>query len=348
MYSIKNLKTSAFILLIIFGTCQCQNKMADEENPKKTDPEFTTQQKPAEKEDGIIYFSLDTGRNWINASKGLPQKVSIGLGGISTSSDLLGVATKENGIYLFDFEESDWISIPTDQEMLNSNIGAMILYNNDIYTGTQYGGVFFSNNKGKSWQTKNNGLGNLTIRRFAEIDGKLYVGTNDGLYSYNVLLNEWNLEYGQNSLQVNGITEFDGTIYIATNQGAFKFEMQTNNWRKVIYDSSLHNISAVDKTIYAMTYNELFSSDDKGETWQSDQKGLPRELYTFDVIEHANTLFAGQWDGVYSKTNSDLDWKLSSTGVPPKFAASNLTACNGILVITTSERKLRSGLTTER
>ena len=348
MYSIENLKTFSFILLITFGTCQCQKKRTKKGNLAETAPEFTVPQKPTAIEEGVIYFSLDTGRNWMNASKGLPQKVSIGLGGISTSSDLLGVATKDNGIYLFDFKERVWLTIPTDQEMLKSNIGAMIFYKNDIYIGTQYGGVFFSNNKGKSWHSRNTGLGNLTIRRFTEIDGKLYVGTNDGLYSYNALLNEWYLEYGQNSLQVNGITAFDGTIFIATNQGAIKFEIQTKTWRKVIYNQSLHNINAVDRTIYAMTYNELFSSEDMGETWQSDQQGLPRELYTFNVIEYANMLFAGQWDGVYRKTNSDQDWKLSSTGLPPKFAASNLTAYNGILVITTSERKLRSGLTTEK
>jgi len=348
IYSIENLKNTAFIILIIFGTCNCQNKMANAENPAETNPEFTALQKPSETEEGVIYFSLDTGASWINASKGLPQKVSIGPGGISTSSDLLGVATKEYGIYLFDFNECVWLSIPTDQEMLKSNIGAMIFYKDDIYIGSQYGGVFFSNNKGKSWLTKNNGLGNLTIRRFTVIDDKLYVGTNDGLYSYNVLSDEWSLEYGQNSLQVNGITGFKGTIYIATNQGAFKFEMQTETWRQVIYDRSMHNISSGDKTIYAMTYNELFSSDDMGETWQSNQKGLPRELYTFNVIEYANTLFAGQWDGVYSKTSSDLEWNYSSKGLPAKFAASNLTAYNGILVITASERKLRAGLTKEK
>lgn len=334
--------------MIFLVSCNNQNKLINEENLTETGSEFTVFQKPTETEEGVIYFSLDKGANWINASKGLPQKVSIGLGGLSTSTDLLGVATKENGIYLFDFKDSVWFSIPSDHEMLKNNIGAMIIYNNNIFIGSQYGGVFFSNTMGKFWLTKNIGLGNLTIRRFAEINGKLFAGTNGGLYSYNVLLNEWSLEYGQNSLQVNGITEFDGTIYMATNQGAYKFELQTKTWRKIIDDRSLHNISSVDKTIYAMTYNELLSSNDKGETWQSSQKGLPRELYTFNVVEYANTLFAGQWDGVYSKTSSDLDWKFSSKGLPPKFAATNLTTYNGVLVVANSERKLRSGLTTEK
>jgi hypothetical protein len=43
-----------------------------------------------------------------------------------------------------------------------------------------------------------------------------------------------------------------------------------------------------------MTYNELFSSADKGESWQSIQKGLPKELYTFNVIKNYNAVFAGQ------------------------------------------------------
>lgn len=54
--------------------------------------------------------------------------------------------------------------------------------------------------------------------------------------------------------------------------------------------------------------------------------------------------FAGQWDGIYSKTKFNNTWELSNKGLPEKFAATNLQAFNGILVITTSERKLKAGI----
>lgn len=349
MHKIETLKNITLtLLLMILGSCNGQHKQTIENNPKVNTGGKSAINELTKTEEGIVYFSTDNGVTWVNASKGLPQTISIGLGGVSASSNVLGVATKENGVYLFDFKDSVWVNIPADQEMIASNIGAIIFYRNDIYVGTQYGGIFFSNNIGKSWTTKNAGLSNLTVRRFTKIGGKLYVGTNNGLYSYDDASNKWELEYGQSSMQVNGIAESNGIIYIATNQGAFKFEKASEMWEKVYNDWSLHNISSVGKTVYTMSYNELFSSNDNGETWQNIQKGLPKDLYTFNVIGNANTVFAGQWDGIYKKTIPDKDWKPSSKGLPTKFAVTNLIAYNGILVITASEGKLRAGVTIEK
>jgi hypothetical protein len=41
-------------------------------------------------------------------------------------------------------------------------------------------------------------------------------------------------------------------------------------------------------------------------------------------------------------------WELSSDGLPPNFAVTNLKAFDNILVISTSERKLKEGITTEK
>jgi len=343
------MKNVALILLLttLFACGGQRNKTIEVESKKSTSGSYNFNNTCAT-DIGIVYFSNDNGLTWINGSKGLPEKITIGLGGIAVSPASIGVATKENGVYLFDFKDSLWTSIPTSPKMIKNNMGAMSFHKNDIWVGTQHGGIYFSNDKGKLWTLKNSGLKDLTIRRFAEIDGKLYVATNSGLYSYDDALNKWKLDYGQISLQVNGIAESEGSLYMATNQGVFKSEMKDKNWMKVFSDRSVHNISSVGKTIYAMVYNELFSSTDKGESWQSIQNGLPKDLYTFNVIESDNTVFAGQWDGIYTRTNSDESWRLSSKGLPANFAATNLKLRNGLLIITTSARKLRSGMTIEK
>lgn len=336
------------LLLATLFSCSGQTNKAVKEANKKSESVFNNSNNNSFAAVGIVYFSNDNGLTWKNSSKGLPDKVTIGLGGIAVSPMLIGVATKENGVYLFDFKDSLWVGISASPQLIKNNIGAMVFYENTIYVGTQYGGVYSSNDKGKSWTVQNSGLQDLTIRRFAEIDSKLYVATNSGLYSYNEALNKWGLEYGQVSLQVNGIAESDRCIYIATNQGVFKSDMKSKNWIKVFPDRSVHNISSFDKTIYAMVYSELFSSIDKGESWHSIQKGLPEGLYTFNVIENGNTIFVGQWDGIYSRTNSNDEWKLSGKGLPANFAATNLKSYNGLLIVTTSERKLKPGITIEK
>jgi photosystem II stability/assembly factor-like uncharacterized protein len=337
-------KITSLLLLIILSSCGGKHEKAVE----KDNRDSLNLKSPVETSDGIIYFSRDNGMTWKNTSGGLPEKTSIGLGGIAVSSTSVGIVTKENGVYFFDFQRNSWMNIPTEIQIIKNNPEALILYKGEIYVGTQYGGIFFSDNQGTTWTSKNLGLGNLTIRRFTEIDNKLYAGTNGGLYSYNEELNKWEWEFGPSSLQVNGIAEFDGDIYIGTNEGAFKSEKDLKKWKKLVLNHSLHNITAFDKIIYAMTYNELFSSTDKGESWQSIQKGLPKELYTFNVIKNYDAVFAGQWDGIYRKDISSEDWKFSSNGLPNKFAAINFKSYNGILIISCSERKLRPGMATEK
>ncbi|ULQ52675.1 WD40/YVTN/BNR-like repeat-containing protein [Flavihumibacter fluvii] len=314
--------TLLILLLSILNSCNGQDKGAE----------------------GIVYFSRDKGMTWKNTSDGLPEKISIGLGGIAASTSMLGLATKEDGIFIFDFKANKWLSIPTDEQIIKSNPGGLIFFKNEIFVGTQFGGIFSSTNQGKNWTSKNSGLGNLTVRKFAEIDNTLYAGTNDGLYSYNEVLKKWKFEYGQSSLQVNGIAELDGTIYIATNKGIYTPAGNSKNWKQVFPGHSLHNISSSENTIYAMAYNELFSSADRGKSWQSIQSGLPKGLYTFNVTKNHTTVFAGQWDGVYRKDGPGEAWKYSGNGLPGGFAATNLKTYHGILIISCSERKLKQGM----
>lgn len=343
------MKNYIFIfLLVILNSCNGQTKTTVENKPTTINSDFVNQNTPTEKLDGIVYFSSDNGLTWKNTSDGLPEKKSIGLGGIAVSNSSLGITTNETGIYIFNFQKNIWENIPTDTKIIENNLKGLIFHNDEIYVGTQFGGIFSTKNQGKTWITKNLGLTNLTIRRFVEIESKLYAGTNDGLYSYDDLLNKWKLEYGESSLQVNGITELDGDIIIGTNQGAFNLDKESRKWKQIFSNVSLHNISAFENTIYAMTYNELFSSIDKGKSWQSIQKGLPKELYTFNVIKNNNSIFAGQWDGIYRKDNLTEDWKFTSNDLPSKFSATNLKTYKGILIISCAERKLKTGLTTEK
>jgi hypothetical protein len=78
------------------------------------------------------------------------------------------------------------------------------------------------------------------------------------------------------------------------------------------------------------------------------QSGLPKNLYTFNVIKNNNTVFAAQWDEIYRKDIADEDWKHSSKGLPEKFAATNLKSHKGILIISGSERKLKKGMAIEK
>jgi photosystem II stability/assembly factor-like uncharacterized protein len=281
---------------------------------------------------GIVYFSADNGANWMNKSKGLPD--SIFLTDIAASATLLGVATKRHGIFLFDFQNEVWVkTVATPQT--SDNLDALYFHHDKIFTGTQRDGIFVSKDKGRTWTQYNDGLVDLTIRKFAVIDNTLYVGTNGGLYSLNEKQNKWISEYGQSPLQVNGIIEFDNEIYIGTNQGAFKTVQRQSDWIQIMKNRSLHNISVAGKMVYALAYNELFASADKGNSWHSEQMGMPEGKYSFQLLQKDNVVLVGQWDGIY-RNDSLKNWTAANNGLPKRFAVTEMKPYKDLVVIASS------------
>ena len=340
--------TITILLLGAFSLCKGQPVSVT--GTKSNTTNSLSQENAGDDENGIIYFSLDNGNTWENKSNGLPGNIF--LTDIAVSDDFLGVATKQDGIFIYNFENKAWINLPVHSQ-INYNIDALFFYNKKVFAGTQNGGIFIYDDREKIWTSHNTGLGTLTIRKLASFDNKLYAGTNGGLFSLNEKENKWELEYG-NALQVNGITELEGDIYIGTNNGVYKNSNTPKDWKQIMPNRSLHNISSDNTTVYAMTYSELFASDDKGKTWQSVQTGLPAQLYSFQVMKKDNTVLVAQWDGVYKREASDNlfhsynEWKFSSKGLPGKIAVKEMKIYKNIIVIGCSERKLRKGVTTTR
>lgn len=334
------------IVLITLNSCNGPFQNNTTQNPT-SEGSSTVSHTPTEMSEEIVYFSYDNGLSWENASAGLTSTTHIGLGGIATSGQKVALLSKDKGLYFFNIQEKRWNNIPTYGPLIESNPGALLFFKDYIYAGTQFGGVFRTEDEGKTWTTLNTGLDNLTIRKFAEIENKLYAATNEGLYSLNETVSRWEMEYGNSTMQVNGITALDGGIYIATNQGAFTSPIDPKVWKKIFTNGALHNINSDENTLYAMVYNELYASSDQGKSWQSIQKGLPANLYTFDVIKIGSTLLAAQWDGVYRKTARG-DWQYSGKGLADDLAISNLLKFNEILVAAGSERRLKAGMTLEK
>lgn len=92
------------IFLLIFSTLMlnsCNSKT--NENLKAEDINLPPKANQKETRNGMVYFSYDNGLNWIDSSNGLPEKIRIGLDGIAASSQLLGIAAKDNGVYIYNF-----------------------------------------------------------------------------------------------------------------------------------------------------------------------------------------------------------------------------------------------------
>ena len=122
------------------------------------------------------------------------------------------------------YSQEEW-----KNQIIEGNIGSLAIFDNIIFVGTQLKGIFCTTDKGKNWAAINDGITNLTIRRFCEFNKVLYVCTNDGFYSFNKISRSWNLEYGQNSLQTNGEAFFNGRYYLSTNKSIYT-QQDEKNW----------------------------------------------------------------------------------------------------------------------
>jgi len=297
----RSLKSILFVsLFLVLFSCQRDfSKNEKSENLKKA---VVSKARVDVAPSGIVYFSFDNGLTWQNKSEGLQQGIT--LTDLAVSNEYIYASTKQHGIFIFDFQTNRWTNTLAQPET-RQDLNAIGFHKGELLVGTGGEGVFVSKDNGKSWSQNSQGLENLTIRRITSIGDAVFVGTNGGLYSRSVN-NRWTLEFGHKTLQVNGITTLDGDFYLGTNEGVFKSSSRDTRWKQVLSKISLHNISSDSKNVYALAYSELFYSGDQGETWVSDQNGLPEKLYSFQLREKGRNIFVAQWDGVYKKVGWSL------------------------------------------
>lgn len=322
---------SLTILLCLLFSCQKQAK--NTQVVEAGEPEVSMSDNESIEVEGIVYFSTDYGQSWANHSTDIAKEAF--LTDIASTENELAIATKQHGIYQYDFASKQWHLIPS-QPTTSRDIDALWLVGKKMLAGTQGDGVFLSNDSGATWKSANDGLEDLTIRKMVDTGDKIYIGTNAGLYSSDQDNIHWKKEYGYDGLQVNGITFFDHQILIGTNKGAFKATIGQSNWQPIFPERSFHNISVAKGLVYGMIYNELYASNDQGTNWFNDQTGMPPYKYSFQVVEAGENVLAGQWDGIYKK-EIGLNWVKWSNGLPPNIPITEMRVLNnGILVAASS------------
>ena len=207
-----------------------------------------------------IFISEDNGETW----------GYIGLQGVliaslaANSKDIIFAGTKGEGIYMSDSSYEEWTKLIPGADY---NQFSSLLINADdiIFAGSS--GVYRSDDNGKTWSLKNNGMGNWQVYSLIyDKNGFLDAGTDLGGFFR---------------------SEDNGETWTKLNAGLTNTEITTLAINEVGY-------------IFAGTWRGgVYRSIDSGENWAVIDSGLTNKHVFTLAVSPDDFLFAGTPRGIY-------------------------------------------------
>lgn len=169
-----------------------------------------------------------------------------------------------------------------------------------VFAGTDYGGVYVSNNNGVSWSPAYSGV-RYYVRALAAVP---------------------NL--------TGGYTLFAGVV----NEGIFRSTDNGSLWTAVGSGPTLiENLAVHGGTLYAIETNYLSVTNDNGFTWSM----LPTRMYSLKCMAvgaDGADLYAGsQGSGVYHSADSGATWSPANTGLTDTIVSSLAVSSDGTTVV---------------
>lgn len=213
-----------------------------------------------------------------------------------------------------------------------------------IYVGVVndkiYGGVFVTEDGGKTWTQRSAGLEGRDVFSLAQSgDGRILVGTNHGIFRWDgtqwqpdgTVVNQTTKEVavarkGKKGkkpaksvkviskpetidVQVNDLSVSGPVWFAATADGVYRSTTNGTTWTgPVIKEPHYHFIDVEGSTVFAASRNQLRLSEDGGETWTS--VNLPEKLATVHALATSpnGTLWLGGREGVFTSDDRGKTW----------------------------------------
>ncbi len=304
---------------------------------------------------GLLLVRLGTGflalGNWtpttVPDTKAIKTLVNLGDGLLAAG--LFSVENTGGGLALSQDNGRSWTrvaSIPQANSVSSviriapgqSNLMLAAFNNNDANSP---GGVFYSADNGRTWETRNLGLPQPDARSLTVIPGAVpvvLVGTvNDGVYASADLGASWEARNeGLTSLDIQHI-EVSPTnpnrVFAATLAGLFSSEDGARTWRELTLGTLQKpfvlsvNVDPTDEqAVWALERpvgprTRLWYSTDAGATWQeAGRTGTPSEFHPRSLViapDLNGALFMGTvFDGVYFSLDKGKSWLTMNNGLP--------------------------------
>jgi photosystem II stability/assembly factor-like uncharacterized protein len=242
-----------------------------------------------------VYVSKDAGASWVEQNDGLWFR---NIGCLAVSENRVYVGTLGGGVYSGDLSPEgniEWLgSSGPNPEIYNVQIKVHPLDSQVLYATSYPGGVFKSVDSGRSWIESN-----FAIPSFQVTDPLV-----EGYYS---------LEISGTDPDVLYLGLFKGGIYKSTDGGGTWFPLYGGAYENTeVMRSGIRRVKVnpLDDTVYAVSDNGVFRSDDGGASWDSFNDGLDTmDILSLDFSEDGTVYIGTNGYGVYVWRESLSHWE---------------------------------------
>ncbi len=272
-----------------------------------------------------LFVSPDAGTSWarlvpnvvvnsISVQPGNAQFILVGTddAGVLKSTD--GGATFESANKGFIHRQISALAVARDNPSL---------YYSAVALDRQFGGFFYSPDRGHEWRAWNEGLDDVVsgITCILAESDKIYLGTNDGAFVGVPGEQPWErlpLTRGMRVTEMSfGPME---TLFLATGSGLHELDIQAKRIRRAAfpaYKGSIKTILFCTQTgkLFAGGETGVFRSDDGGQSWTMKVRGLPYSSI-HSLSSSGTRLFSGTPKGLFYSDDQGESWN-AAKGIFP-------------------------------
>ena len=189
-----------------------------------------------------VYKWNESEKTWTVAASGLDQTLVSSL--VMLDNQRLFAGTAGKGLLSLDttkpgqavWERVDSRFVDPKEHLVHNHIRIVAVGpNQHMYAGTQNGGLYRSQDLGKTWDSIGRSLPNDSIRSIVPTNLGLFVGTGRGIFKSTLRDRKWSpLNNGLTELAIQVLTVSpQDDLYVGTSAGAFRSRDHGKHWENI-------------------------------------------------------------------------------------------------------------------
>lgn len=277
-----------------------------------------------------VYKSTNGGTSWTQAVTGLLNTQVFTL--FYNSTNLF--AGTPGGVYLSTNNAANW-SVKNKGLSFQNYVNDIHIDGNDIYLGTNFGGIFRSNDDGLNWLELNTGLNRPSVNSICRSGANLFAatwgpGNTGGVFKSINNGSTWSPVYS--NISGAKILDDGSTLYVQIGTLLNTSIDNGTSFTTLTTLPSGASIKAVNSnSIYATSSSEIYVSNDSGNSWTS--LNCPANGIQCVAIS-GNNIFAGtSSSGVIKSTNNGATWNYINNGLNTSYSINDIAANNQYVFI---------------